>query len=394
MAKLKRSRSNQDLRGGYTTGACAAAAARAALRFLLTEQAFKEIEIQLPNRELASFQLARLGTVDQSGNRAAVIAGVVKDAGDDPDCTHGIEIQCIAQWVTTPGIHLKGGKGVATVTLPGLELPVGEPAINPVPRANIHEMAMLELEQHGRRGEHNLGLELEIVVPQGELVAKETIGERLGLVGGISILGTRGTVKPYSTSAFASSVRQSVQIAAANGLNHLVLTTGSRSEKAAMALLPELTNLAFVQAGDFSGIGLRAAKRYGVSRVSLVVMIGKLGKLISGRMMTHVSGHAIDFTLMSALAQQAGLSPSLCQQIASANTGRHVLDLVRQQLVGGDEGGAFLEGLCQEAWQHANHYTSHQLTIDITLIDFDGVKLAGYPNDAAKRRDALAQSHR
>ena len=370
MGKLKRSKTRSELRGGYTTGACAAAAARAAVRMLINNRPFSEVEIRLPNRELVTFALVRLEGAGE------VTAGVIKDAGDDPDCTHGIEIQCTARWTSETGIHLKGGAGVATVTLPGLELPVGEPAINPVPRANILEMAELELKQNAFRLGPDKGLELVISVPRGKEVARETISERLGLIGGISILGTRGTVNPYSTSAFAASVRQSVQIAGANGLEHVVLTTGSRSEKAAMQLFPQLTEMAFIQAGDFSGIGLRAAKRYRLKSVSLVVMIGKMGKLISGRMMTHVSGHAIDFGFMSQLAEEEGLPLSLRRDIAAANTGRHVLDLVR-----GKSSHGFLQRLCKEAWKHANAYTTDALTIDVTLIDFDGTRLAGYPDD-------------
>lgn len=368
MGKLKRSTNKSDLRGGYTTGACAAATARAAVRMLIEQQAFTEIEIQLPNKELATFNLFRL----EGGE--VVTAGVIKDAGDDPDCTHGIEIQCKARWCDESGIELTGGEGVATVTLPGLELPVGEPAINPVPKANILDMVQRELDEHAAQLNSGVGVHIEIVVPRGVEVAKETISERLGLIGGISILGTRGTVKPYSTSAFAASVRQSVQVAKANGLNHVVLTTGSRSENAAKKLFPELSDMALIQAGDFIGMGLRGAKRFQVTKVSLVVMIGKLGKLVSGRMMTHVSGHAIDFDYLSQLAQQEGLNAELCKLIASANTGRHVLDLVREE-----HGDGFLTRLCKQAHQHANTYSAQALAIDVTLIDFDGSRLACYP---------------
>jgi len=367
VGKLKRSASRKDLKGGYTTGACAAAAARAAVRYLVNQENFSQIEIQLPNRDYATFDLACLHGEQQ------VIAGVIKDAGDDPDCTHGIEIQCIARRVKDEGITLTGGKGVAVVTLPGLELPVGEAAINPIPRKNILEMAALEWVS--LPDSELKGLELEIVVPRGEEVAKQTISERLGLIGGISILGTRGTVKPYSTSAFAASVRQSVQIASANGGRHLVLTTGSRSEKAAMVLLPQLSAMAFIQAGDFIGVGLRASKRYQIEKVTLIAMIGKMAKLVSGRMMTHVSGHAIDFSHLAQLAREDQLQPELCEQIAKANTGRHVLELV-----GIDQHPAYLERLCREAQCHASRYVADALEVEVRLINFDGQLLAAFPN--------------
>lgn len=368
LGRLKRSANRAELRGGYTTGACAAAAARAAVKYLINGETFNDIEIQLPNREFATFSLSRLEGIDE------ITAGVIKDAGDDPDCTHGIEIQCIARKTNKAGIQLRGGKGVATVTLPGLELSVGEPAINPVPRKNIIEMATLEWAQVNQQREP-FGLELEICVPLGEEVAKQTISERLGLIGGISILGTRGTVKPYSTSAFAASVRQSVQIARANNTPHVVLTTGSRSEAAAMSLMPKLPTRAFIQAGDFLGVGLRASKRYNVEKVTMVAMIGKMAKLVSGRMMTHVSGHAIDFDHLAELARQEALPEVVCQQIRQANTGRHVLNLLAEL-----DKTDYLTCLCHETYEHAMKYTTGTLDINVVLIDFDGTPLASYPN--------------
>ena len=381
MGKLKRSKSNKELRWGYSTGACAAAAARAAVRMLISDKPFSQIDIQLPNRDFVTFQLVRLERIVERQTKQ-VLAGIIKDGGDDPDCTHGLEIQCTAKWSHHPGIQLKGGEGIATVTLQGLELPVGEPAINPIPRANILEMVQLEWDHstltsspngNNALGEPYSGLELTISAPGGVEAAKQTISERLGLIGGISILGTRGTVKPFSTSAYAASVRQSVQVAKSNGLEHVILTTGSRSEKSAIKQWPELTELAFIQAGDFIGVGLRAAKRFHVKRVTLVVMIGKLGKLISGRMMTHVSGHAIDFKHLSKLAREANVSSFLCDKISDANTGRHVLELVRE-----NQPELFLERLCQEAKTHADRYVTDALDIDVVLIDFDGKPLARY----------------
>ncbi|WP_413110276.1 cobalt-precorrin-5B (C(1))-methyltransferase [Thaumasiovibrio sp. DFM-14] len=364
MGKLKRSKSNQDLRGGFTTGAFAAAAARAAVKALIERRPFSGITIQIPNRDWATFSIHRLDISD------SVLAGVIKDAGDDPDCTHGLEIQCLARLTSQKGISLQGGRGVAVVTKPGLELPVGRPAINPVPYANIVEMAKLEWLNAPLDLQDELGIELTIIVPQGELAAKETINARLGLIGGISILGTRGTVKPYSTSAYAASVRQSIQIANANQLTHVVLTTGSRSENAAKILFPELDEMALIQAGDFIGIGLRAAKRYQLQQVTLVTMIGKMGKLISGRMMTHVSGYGIDFDYLSQLALEEGISSLVCAKIAKANTGRHALDLVREQ-----KAGPFFNRLCYEARQHVLSYINNALEVDVVLIDFNGQPL-------------------
>lgn len=396
ITQVKRSKHRGELRSGYTTGACAAAASRAAVRALLTGQTVSMITITLPNQTQASFQLCRL-----EHHAGGVLAGIIKDGGDDPDCTHGIEIQCFASWSPSAGIDIDGGVGVAKVTLPGLELPVGMAAINPVPRKNIHEMAWQEWQAHLAHSPadmaHNpLGLKLEIRVPEGEACAKQTISERLGLIGGISILGTRGTVKPYSTSAFSASVRQSVQVASANQLKHVVLTTGSRSERAAMNMLTALDSMAFIQAGDFVGVGLRAAKRYDVERVTVVAMIGKLGKLVAGHMMTHVSGHAINFVQLADIAAQQGADAALCQRIANANTGRHVLDLVREHYlaqqpasVGQHQCDAYLQALCQQAALHASAYVAERVVIEVRLIDFDGTLLAGNSNSNSNEEQVI-----
>nr|WP_192928538.1 cobalt-precorrin-5B (C(1))-methyltransferase [Photobacterium alginatilyticum] len=385
ITQVKRSKHRNELRSGFTTGACAAAASRAATHYLLTDECIRQVTITLPNGDKACFELFRLAHTSEG-----VLASVIKDGGDDPDCTHGIEIQCMASWYAEPGIHIDGGEGVATVTLPGLELPVGEAAINPVPRQNIYDMAMAEWlacpsEQHLRPG-----LALEIRVPEGKECAKQTISERLGLVGGISILGTRGTVKPYSTSAFSASVRQSVQVASANRLDHVVLTTGSRSERSAMEMLPELNSMAFIQAGDFVGVGLRAAKRYQIGKVTVVAMIGKLGKMVSGHMMTHVSGHAINFSQLADIAAQHGADEVLCGDLANANTGRHVLDLVQASnnrsnpsaVTFSFSASRYLQALCCHAAKHAADYVADKVMIEFRLIDFDGSLLAQYPADS------------
>lgn len=376
ITQVKRSKDRHQLRSGFTTGACAAAASRAAVHCLLSAELIERVTIMLPNNQQATFSLCSLeSTAD------GVLAGVRKDAGDDPDCTHGIEIQCMASWHSEPGIVIDGGVGVAKVTLPGLELPVGVAAINPVPRQNIYDMAQLEWMASFPEQRLLPGLRLEIRVPEGERCAKQTISERLGLIGGISILGTRGTVKAYSTSAFSASVRQSVQVASANGLYHLVLTTGSRSESSAMAMLAELNTMAFIQAGDFIGVGLRASKRYQIAKVTVVAMIGKLGKMVCGHMMTHVTGHKIDFTRLAEIAAQQNITPSLCTQIASANTGRHLLNLLRESIAQTQPHifNNYLQALCQHAAEHASRYLAGQVDLEFRLIDFDGSLLAQYP---------------
>lgn len=365
MGRIRYTSNKKTLRSGYTTGACAAAAAKAAIYQLIYQKQIEDIEILLPIGDKVQFPLF---FTSLSPNEA--LASVIKDAGDDPDCTHGLEIQCIARWQEKPHISVTGGKGVAKVTLPGLELAVGESAINPVPRKNILHMAYSVWDRACDELKVQAGIELEIIVPLGEEVAKSTINERLGLVGGISILGTRGTVIPYSTSAYSASVRQAIQIAQTNKHNEVILTTGSRSEKAAQQLFPHCESMMLIQAGDFVGVGLRAAKRYNIQKVNLVVMIGKMAKMVSGHFMTHVSGRSIDFTYLAQLAEEFTLDTNLSKKIENANTGRHVLNLLKEY-----DRLDFLHLLCQKVQQNAHTYVKDALQIDVFLIDFDGTLL-------------------
>lgn len=363
-ARIERSRHAGQLREGYTTGACAAAAARAAVELLVAGHRSDSVTIELPCGEMASFVLHHCELTRQ-GDKNYACCSVIKDAGDDPDCTHGAEIMATVTLRSAGGVLIKGGDGVARVTKPGLELAVGEPAINPVPRRNIREMVMQVLQAAGKAG-----AEVVISVPDGEQRARQTINARLGLLGGISILGTRGTVKPYSTSAFAVSIRQQVAIVSANGIDELVLTTGSRSERFAMTHLPTLPDTAFVQAGDFVGVGLRAALKYGMKRVFVVAMIGKLAKLAAGHMMTHVSGHDINFTLLAKWAAAHGASENQVASVLDANTGRHVLNLLK-----GHISADYWSSLCRYAAEHAYCFVRQSIPVTVYMVDFDGALL-------------------
>ena len=277
---------------------------------------------------------------------------------------------------------LDGGEGVARVTRPGLGLEVGGPAINPVPRNNIIEMTTEELEQATIPGtEVSPGAEVIISVPTGRELAKQTISERLGLIGGISILGTRGTVKPFSTSAYAASVRQSVQVGTTNGVYDFVLTTGGRTEKCAMKQFPELAPECFIQAGDFVGVGLRSAARYKARTVTIVGMIGKIAKLADGAMMTHVTGPAVNFSMLAQLAQSKGADAHLCQQIEGANTARHVLELLQQQ----QQITGVWDELCRRVVSHAREYGRQAFPVSCYLIDFQG-QLLGQCSSAGGKR--------
>ncbi|MBF0365913.1 MAG: cobalt-precorrin-5B (C(1))-methyltransferase, partial [Oligoflexia bacterium] len=244
----------KQLRTGYTTGACAAAAAKAATKvLLLQESTLQKITITLPNREQASFQLVRCG-LEFSEKGCKAFASVIKDAGDDPDCTHGAEIVAEVEFLATEGVvEVLGGIGVAKVTKRGLGLALGESAINPVPKKNIIEMVREECKERGSCP----GLKITISVPCGEEIAKQTTNARLGLIGGISILGTTGVVRPFSAAAYKAFLVDAIAVAKSENSPSIVLSTGGRSEEAAKKLYPTLPEHAFIQCGDRVDVALK-----------------------------------------------------------------------------------------------------------------------------------------
>jgi cobalt-precorrin-5B (C1)-methyltransferase len=357
-------RDRKGLRTGFTTGACAAAAAKAATRCLVAGTALAQIETTLPNHTRVTFALQRC---DRVGHRA--ICSVIKDAGDDPDCTHGAELVAEVELRTEPGVEIRGGDGVATVTRPGLGLAVGDPAINPVPRRNITEM----VEQELAAGAHP-GAIVTISVPGGEVMARQTTNARLGLVGGISILGTTGIVQPYSTAAYKASVVQEIDVAATSGLGELVLTTGGKSEHYARQLRPDLSDQAFVQVGDFIGVGIRQCARRQIARAVVVGMIGKLSKMAGGKLQTHVAGSEVDLGLLAAIAAECGGGEALVAEIRGANTARHVLELCRAAgLV------TVTSRICERVVGHLTRHAGGALTVEAYLVDFGGALLGRHP---------------
>ena len=248
----------------------------------------------------------------------------MKDAGDDPDVTHGARLTATVRWRGEPGIELDGGVGVGVVTKPGLGLEVGGPAINPVPRAMITQAVgeVVDLTQNG--------VDVVISVPDGERMARKTTNARLGIIGGISILGTTGIVRPFSTASWRASVEQAVAVLAAQqgqGESTLVLCTGGRTEQGAMQLFPELPEVSFVEVGDFTGAALRRAVSRGLARVVFVGMAGKLTKLAAGVLMTHYTRSKVSLSLLRDITLAAGGTPDLADQVGAANTARHAAEL-------------------------------------------------------------------
>jgi cobalt-precorrin-5B (C1)-methyltransferase len=309
------------------------------------------VTIRLPIGQEVTFAVNRCELGADS-----VLCSVIKDAGDDPDVTHGAEI-CV-RVRRAERFELAGGDGVGTVTRPGLGLEVGGPAINPVPRRMIAQSVAEVTDEP---------LRVEVSVPGGERMAKKTLNGRLGIVGGISILGTTGIVRPYSTASWRASVEQAVDVAAANGVTEVVFSTGGRSEKFSQTLFPELPDLAFVEMGEFTGHALKRCAQRGITRAVLSGMIGKLSKVAQGHFMTHVAGNKVDPEFLAGLALQAGASPELADRVRGANTARHVQEmLVPAGLT------RFFTLICQQASQRSEDLVHNKVAVETLMFDFDG----------------------
>jgi cobalt-precorrin-5B (C1)-methyltransferase len=365
-------RDKKGQRTGYTTGSNAAAAAKAATLALLTGEWSEQITITLPIGGTAT-----MTPVERELTADSAYCCMVKDAGDDPDVTHGALICARVTRSQAPGIALEGGVGVGRVTLPGLGLEVGGPAINPVPReqiaANVRD-AVREVAPDGEEWLESAGLEVVISVPQGEQLAQRTLNPRLGIIGGISILGTTGIVFPYSTSAWRASVVQAVEVAARNNAAKVVMATGGRSEKYAMRLFPELPPVAFVELSVFTGDALKTCVAQGVRSAVFVSMIGKLIKTAQGHMRTHVAANQVDFGFLAQVCREVGAPEALVEAVTGANTGRHFLELCQEWNV-----LAPLQRLVEMALDQCArfvHENGGAIDLEVVLVDFDGAALA------------------
>lgn len=356
-----------DLRTGYTTGACAAAAAKAAALALKTQEGVNAVEITLPAGGIAAFRVAKCTL---GANYAE--CSVTKDGGDDPDATHGAEIRAAVRWVEESGLAILGGEGVGLVTKPGLGLDVGSPAINPVPRKMITRSVNEAIgDEPATRG-----LEVSISVPRGAELAKRTLNERLGIVGGISILGTTGIVKPFSTSAYKACIVQALNVALARGCTTVVLTTGGRTEKFAQAAF-SLPEEAFIQMGDFAGFALTQSANKGIKGVAIVAMIGKLSKIAAGDFQTHVSHSRVDTNFLAEVASSCGLEPSTLAGIRASNTARHFAETLPDGVA-----ARVFTRLCELASMRCREHVKGRLGVECLLVGFDGQVLGRARTDA------------
>jgi cobalt-precorrin-5B (C1)-methyltransferase len=374
------------LRTGFTTGACAAAATRGAC-LALSGQRPAVVEIRLPAGFAVSFSLH---TLSAGGRRAR--ASVVKDAGDDPDVTHGAEITAEVELSRNPipgvrgewmivrrgavarllgagsTLELRAGSGVGIVTRPGLGLPVGGPAINPVPRRMIARSVRESLRPPAPR------VTVIVGVRDGEALARRTLNGRLGIEGGLSILGTTGVVRPYSTASWRASVLQGVDVAVAAGCQEIVASTGGRSEAYARRVLPGLPEVAFVEMGEFTGHVLKRAQARGLRAVHLSGMVGKLSKIAQGHFMTHVAGNQVDTRYLADLARRAGGSPRLVDRVRAANTARHAQELVTEAGL-----RRYFDLLCEDVARSCAGLTGELPQVRVLLFDFEGRLLGRAP---------------
>ena len=340
------------LRSGYTTGACATAASKAALLGLLGRDIPSLIPIRFPNGETLS-----LPVVDVQWGEESVSAIVVKDAGDDPDVTHGHRIVSTIRFSSHPGIHFLQGEGVGKVTLPGLGLEIGEPAINKVPR-QMMEQELSALYQGG--------LDVTISVPDGRELAKRTFNPKLGIVDGISIIGTSGIVRPFSSEAFVEAIRREIEVAQALGCTHLVINSGAKSERYLKIEFPDLLPQAFVHFGNFIGETLRIADELHIPEVTMGIMIGKAVKLAEGFLDTHSKKVVMNKAFLKQLAIKSGCSQEALALIENLTLARELWEHLSEA-----DACLFFTELLDNCYAHCRPLMSDG-KLTILLIDEEG----------------------
>lgn len=350
------------LRTGWTTGACAAAAAKAAYQALLTGHFPDPVTITLPKGQQPAFALAR-----HTSDGDTATAGIIKDAGDDPDVTHGaLILSTVRHGVHGSGVTFAAGEGVGTVTREGLPLPVGEPAINPAPRAMIRQAIGEVAAAHGGSGD----VVVTVSIPGGEALARRTLNGRLGIVGGLSVLGTTGIVVPFSCAAWIHSIHRGVDVARAAGLAHVAGATGSTSE-AAVAALHGLPETALLDMGDFVGGMLKYIRKNPVPRVTIAGGFAKMTKLGQGLLDLHSRAGAVDHAWLADLAGAAGADPAVEDRIAQAVSAQEAL------LIAGQAGLDLAMPVARAAQGTALALMAGSgVAIDVAVFDRDGQLLA------------------
>jgi cobalt-precorrin-5B (C1)-methyltransferase len=327
---------------------------------LLKQESVNLVQTDLTDDNQAIFKVSRCVF-----DRSQATCSVIKDAGDDPDVTHGAEIRAKVFWKDKPGITIAGGKGVGVVTKPGLEIPIGLPAINPVPRHMI-ERAVREAAKGRLEGK---GIQVTISVAGGKELAGRTLNPRLGIVEGISILGTTGIVIPYSINAYKACISQALDVAVACGCGQVVLTTGRRSEKFAQSELA-LPEECFVQAGDFIGYSLGECAKRKLFKVIVWGMTGKISKLAAGHLYTNVSDSKVELDFLAEVAASCGVPYGALKVLKEAVTANHFRKILPPEYT-----RKFCDKLCQIASSRCRDKTGKKLDVECILTSYDGVIL-------------------
>ena len=344
------------LRSGLTTGSCATATSLAAARLLLGGESSDAVSITLPKGKVVQMRLEFCRLTSQGAE-----AGTLKDAGDDPDVTHGALLYSQVRLLAEPGIRFVAGTGVGTVTRPGLVLAVGEPAINPVPRRMISE----HLQRLADECSYSGGFEVTVNVQGGEQLALKTMNPRLGILGGLSILGTSGIVRPFSCAAYIASIHQGIDVAHTNGYTHIAACTGNASEDT-MRRVYGLPEIALIEMGDFVGAVLKHLRKVPVPRLTLCGGFGKISKLAAGHMDLHSRHSSIDLPQLAGWAADIGADEALQASIITANTSQQALALAHAA------GIPLGDAVCAHALAFARSVVPAQVQVEVFAIDRQG----------------------
>ena len=354
--------SSKPLRTGLTTGTCATACCVAAAQALFAQKQDDSVSVTLPKGKIVDLPIIEYSVIP-NGMKTATI----KDAGDDPDATHGATLFVELRLASEKGVRFHAAQGVGTVTRTGLLLEVGEPAINPVPRKMMSEHLFGFAETYDYEG----GFEVSVGVINGEQIAQKTMNPRLGILGGLSILGTTGIVRPFSCAAYIASIHQGIDVARANSITHIAATTGNSSEDAIKHHY-QLDDMALIEMGDFVGAVLKHVKKVEqadstqLTKLSICGGFGKISKLAQGNMDLNSRASSIDLNALTSLAEKLGASDELQQQMANANTSVEALSFAQQQNL------ELADAVCQQALDFARQYIPAHMSLEVWAIDRKG----------------------
>ncbi|MBV1882176.1 MAG: cobalt-precorrin-5B (C(1))-methyltransferase [Pseudomonadales bacterium] len=349
------------LRTGLTTGSCATACSVAAATYLLVNKTLDVVSITLPKGKTVELTIEGYGSISDQDKSKGIRAQTIKDAGDDPDVTHGATVYVELSLSEDPGVRFKAAAGVGTVTREGLSLSVGEPAINPIPR----QMILQNLQYVAQQNDYEGGFVVSVGVENGEQIAKKTMNGRLGILGGLSILGTTGIVRPFSCAAWIASIHQGIDVARANGIQHVAASTGNSSESAIKEHY-QLPEVALIEMGDFVGAVIKHLKKNPLAKLSICGGIGKISKLANGHMDLNSRVSAISFDHMADKAENLGANQVLLEKIRGANTSVEVLNLCVEQNID------IANALCEEALERVYRILPSVIQVEVWAVDRQG----------------------